>query len=73
VALAETQDWVCPVCGMALLNGEELHRHHKQPKCMGGTDGYGNRELLHLYCHQQRHALARPRRRVVADDEPVGC
>jgi RNA-directed DNA polymerase len=59
VRIAEAQDWLCPLCGMILLNGEELHRHHKQPKVMGGSDAYSNRELLHLYCHQQRHARLR--------------
>ena len=57
VLLAESQDLRCPVCGMDLINGEELHRHHKRPRSMGGTDARGNRELLHLYCHQQRHAM----------------
>jgi RNA-directed DNA polymerase len=57
VLLAESQDWRCPVCGMNLINGEELHRHHKRPRSMGGSDSRGNRELLHLYCHQQRHAM----------------
>jgi RNA-directed DNA polymerase len=70
--LAEGQDWVCPVCGMALLNGEELQRHHKQPRSMGGTDAYGNRELVHLYCHQQRHAQLRRGRPDATGDEPRG-
>jgi len=51
--LGEAQGWVCRVCGMPLMNGEELHRHHKNPRAMGGTDALGNRELVHLYCHQQ--------------------
>ena len=72
VKLAERQDWVCPVCGMELFNGEELQRHHKQPRGMGGTDAYANRELVHLYCHQQRHAQLRQRRGGPAPDEPVG-
>jgi RNA-directed DNA polymerase len=59
IKLAEAQDWLCPVCGMNLINGEELHRHHKEPKCNGGSDSYKNRELIHLYCHQQRHAKLR--------------
>jgi len=46
--LAERQDWCCPVCGMDLLNGEELQRHHKQPRCLGGSDASGNREIVHL-------------------------
>jgi len=57
--LAISQDWRCPMCGMHLMNGEEVHRHHKKPKSQGGTDLYANRELLHLYCHQQRHAQMR--------------
>jgi RNA-directed DNA polymerase len=72
VRLAESQDWACPVCGMHLMNNEELHRHHKQPRKQGGTDALGNLELVHLYCHQQRHARAQRGRRPTADDEPVG-
>jgi RNA-directed DNA polymerase len=72
VRLAESQDWACPVCGMHLMNNEELHRHHKQPRKQGGTDALGNLELVHLYCHQQRHAKTQRGRRQSADDEPVG-
>jgi RNA-directed DNA polymerase len=59
IRLAESQDWLCPVCGENLINGEELHRHHKEPTCDGGSDRPENRELVHLYCHQQRHAKRR--------------
>jgi len=69
VKMAESQDWRCPVCGMDLINGEELHRHHKIPKGAGGTDAYSNRELVHLYCHQQRHAQLRKGRPAAAEDE----
>ena len=72
VRLAESQDWACQVCGMHLINGEELHRHHKNPKGMGGTDAYSNRELVHLFCHQQRHAVLNKRLRDAANDESVG-
>ena len=54
--LAIAQDWYCPVCGMDLINGEELHRHHKKPKKEGGASGSSNRALVHLYCHQQIHS-----------------
>jgi RNA-directed DNA polymerase len=60
VKLAVRQDWTCRVCGMFLMNGEELHRHHKKPKCEGGSDAPHNRELIHLYCHQQEHSGKRP-------------
>jgi RNA-directed DNA polymerase len=51
--LGVAQEWTCRVCGEPLMNGEELHRHHKEPKGMGGSESYSNRELVHLYCHQQ--------------------
>ena len=55
--LADSQDLRRPVCGRdLLLEGEELHRHHKRPRSLGGTDVQSNRELVHLYCHQQWHA-----------------
>jgi RNA-directed DNA polymerase len=54
--LAISQDWSCPVCGMELINGEELQRHHRRPKGEGGRDGSSNRQLIHLYCHQQLHS-----------------
>jgi RNA-directed DNA polymerase len=72
VKLAEAQDWRCPICGMDLVNGEELQRHHKQPRTLGGTDSYSNRELVHLYCHQQRHAQLRQEKAAAAGDESVG-
>ena len=72
VRLAEHQDWRCPVCGMDLINGEELHRHHKRPRCMGGSDARGNREIVHLYCHQQRHAVLRKEHKVADSDERLG-
>jgi RNA-directed DNA polymerase len=71
VRLAEAQDWCCPVCGMHLMNGEELHRHHKKPRSCGGSHADSNRELVHLYCHQQRHAALCKKDRATADDEPM--
>jgi RNA-directed DNA polymerase len=69
VKLAAAQDWRCPVCGRDLLiEGEELHRHHKNPRSMGGSDAHSNRELGHLYCHQQRHAMLRRKRQQAALD-----
>jgi len=62
VEMALDQDWVCPVCGENLFNGEELHRHHRTPRHEGGQDTRANRELVHLYCHHQRHAQLRRRR-----------
>ncbi|MBD6621273.1 group II intron reverse transcriptase/maturase [Komarekiella sp. 'clone 1'] len=54
--IAKNQGCICPKCGESLFNEEELHIHHIKPKQWGGTDNYGNLQLLHLYCHQQIHA-----------------
>jgi RNA-directed DNA polymerase len=51
--MANDQGWVCRLCGMDLINGEELHRHHTVARAMGGSNARSNRELVHLYCHQQ--------------------
>jgi RNA-directed DNA polymerase len=51
--IALTQDMQCPVCKESLFNGEEVHKHHRQPRMQGGTDAYRNLVLVHLYCHQQ--------------------
>jgi RNA-directed DNA polymerase len=53
IDMANDQGWVCRLCGMDLINGEELHRHHTIPRARNGSDGRSNRELVHLYCHQQ--------------------
>jgi RNA-directed DNA polymerase len=53
IDMANDQGWVCRLCGMDLINGEELHRHHKIPRAKGGSNARSNRELVHLYCHQQ--------------------
>jgi RNA-directed DNA polymerase len=53
IDMANDQGWVCRLCGMDLINGEELHRHHTIPRALGGSNARSNRELVHLYCHQQ--------------------
>jgi RNA-directed DNA polymerase len=63
VALANEQDWICPICGMELINGEPLERHHRKARSEGGSDERSNRCLVHLYCHQQETAAWRKRRR----------
>src|SRR5262249_12905524 len=64
VDLANDQDWVCPICGEELINGEALQRHHIIARADGGSDARGNRVLVHLYCHQQETTAWRKRRRM---------
>lgn len=53
--MAQKQGCVCPLCGMSLFNGEEIHKHHKTPRKDGGRDTYSNLQLVHFLCHQQIH------------------
>jgi len=64
VDLANDQDWICPICGQELINGEPLERHHRTAKSEGGSNAPANRVLVHLYCHQQETAAWRKRRRM---------
>jgi RNA-directed DNA polymerase len=73
VKLAAAQDWIGRLCGMDLRNGEERHRHHKHPRGLGGTETYSNRELVHLYCHQQIHAKSRRGAPGTADERLGRC
>jgi RNA-directed DNA polymerase len=57
--LAIRQNGTCPTCGTALMNGEELHRHHDVWRSQGGSDDEENLSLLHLVCHQQKHGAKR--------------
>lgn len=45
----------CPNCGQSLFNGEDIHMHHKTPRCQGGTNHSSNLVAVHLVCHSQLH------------------
>ena len=45
----------CPNCGQSLFNGEDIHVHHKVPRCQGGTNHSSNLVAVHLICHSQLH------------------
>jgi RNA-directed DNA polymerase len=53
--LASAQDFICPVCGDELTNGEKIHKHHILPRSEGGKDVKSNLVLLHLMCHYKAH------------------
>jgi 5-methylcytosine-specific restriction endonuclease McrA len=73
--MANDQGWVCRLCGMDLINGEELHRHHTIPRAKGGSDARSNRELVHLFCHQQetRRQFGQGKDSPPADDLQDSC
>lgn len=54
--LAKKQRYVCPLCGMSIVNFEEgLETHHKHPKVQGGSNDYKNLQLVHISCHIEYH------------------
>ncbi|MEC3249780.1 group II intron reverse transcriptase/maturase [Bacillus cereus] len=55
IKIAKKQKYICPMCEEALQNREALEIHHKVPKVYGGTNEYGNLQLLHTSCHIQLH------------------
>jgi len=57
--VAKRQGYVCPVCKDHLANGEEIQEHHLVQRSEGGGDNEANVELVHMYCHQARHAEMR--------------
>jgi RNA-directed DNA polymerase len=54
--VAVKQDWVCPICGEYLFNGEELETHHKVMVKTGGKDNVNNLVHLHKACHRNIHS-----------------
>jgi RNA-directed DNA polymerase len=53
--IIQLQKAKCPHCGQSLLNGEEVHIHHKTPRQQGGTNHVSNLMAVHLVCHTQLH------------------
>jgi len=53
IDMANDQGWVCRLCGMDLINGEELHRHHTITASQRRLGRASQPELVHLFCHQQ--------------------
>jgi RNA-directed DNA polymerase len=45
----------CHNCGQSLLNGEDIHIHHKTPRHQGGTNETSNLVAVHSMCHSQLH------------------
>ena len=68
--VAEKQDWLCPICGEHLFNGEELDTHHLLKVKDGGTDDINNLVHLHKTCHQAVHSKRHSGKlRLEPDDE----
>jgi RNA-directed DNA polymerase len=53
--VAQNQNWICPVCGEHIFNGENVETHHVLPMREGGKDTIDNLVHLHKNCHQHVH------------------
>jgi RNA-directed DNA polymerase len=56
--IIRSQQATCLHCGQSLFNEEEVHIHHKTPRCQGGTNLLSNLMALHMVCHLQLHREA---------------
>lgn len=59
--IAEKQNWLCPVCGNHLFNGEQIETHHIKRVKDGGKDDIANLVHLHKTCHHALHSGKRSR------------
>jgi 5-methylcytosine-specific restriction endonuclease McrA len=46
---------LCEACGVRLVNGDEVARHHRQRRAVGG-DRLSNVVVLHGECHRSVHS-----------------
>lgn len=54
VKLLKRQTGKCSYCTMAFKEGDLMEIDHVIPTCMGGNNSYGNLQLLHAHCHDQK-------------------
>lgn len=55
LALLESQQGKCAMCGLWFATAEEAHIHHVIPKEQGGSEALSNKRVVHFWCHQQHH------------------
>ena len=54
--LLQKQRGKCRWCELIFKDGDLMEIDHIQPRSEGGTDRIDNKWLLHLHCHDERHA-----------------
>lgn len=54
--LMKAQKGACPRCGLLFKSGDSLEVDHFIPSSQGGSNGYGNLQLLHKHCHHRKTA-----------------
>lgn len=56
ISLFSAQWGKCAITGKSFEIREDIHCHHKKPKCDGGTDKYANLVLILKPVHRLIHA-----------------
>lgn len=51
--LLQREGFLCPVCEMPIVFGEDVETHHRLAKKVGGSDTNKNLLVLHRECHKQ--------------------
>ncbi len=54
--LLQRQQGKCRWCELIFKDGDLMEIDHIQPRSQGGADRIDNIWLLHLHCHDERHA-----------------
>jgi RNA-directed DNA polymerase len=57
--IAQNQNWICPICGEPLFNGENIDTHHIIPVAESGLDDIENLQHMHKSCHIQEHTKSK--------------
>jgi RNA-directed DNA polymerase len=53
-SLLKRQKGKCPHCGLYFRDGDLWEKDHKNPRALGGKNGYENLQLLHRHCHDEK-------------------
>jgi RNA-directed DNA polymerase len=53
--LLRQQKGRCAWCRLRFKHEDQMETDHRIPKSVGGLSGYGNLQLLHGHCHDEKH------------------
>ena len=65
IKVAQKQNFLCPVCSMALYGEEQLDIHHLIPRAVERIDTYWNLTLVHNSCHKIIHSNSKLERSII--------
>jgi RNA-directed DNA polymerase len=66
--LLKRQQGRCASCGLKITTEDLVQVDHIEPSGLGGSNAYGNLQLIHKHCHDQKTARDLQRMREVRND-----